>query len=520
MRLQFAKNAVANLARGSAGAVVALVLPSILVRHMPAATYAVWVLVLQSAAYVSLFNFGLQTAIGRYVAFANERRDEAQRDSVFSTALAGLCLGAAIALLLLAAAAAGAQHIFPGVPASLVPAMQVALLIVGLSMATDLPASACNGVFIGMQRYDLPAITVGGARILSAVGLVLAALSGFSLIAMALIVAGANLLAQLAQLLLMRRLTPGLRFRAALVLGSTARELFGYCLGLSVMSLGMLLVSGLDLVLVGRFDFARVIPYSVSSTLVVLISGVLYSGVNVLMPHGAVLHARGDARELGRLTVRSTQMSTLLLVLTGLPVLLFARPILHAWIGARYVEDGVPLISALIVANIIRLIGAPYSVLLIAAGRQSYIKISPLSEGVVNFIASVLLGLRFGAIGVALGTLLGSFVSIGTHLFYSMPRTREAIAFSRREFILSGALLPLAVTAPLWMAAAASCFGHPPHGGVALTAIALSLAGAAWLLRRSATVPRATLLQLRAGYTETDAKLRDPVELERLEGLD
>ena len=171
IRWRFAKNAFANLGRGSAAAIVALLLPPVLVRHMPPAAYAVWVLVLQTAAYVGYLNFGLQTAIGRYVAYAQERDDIEQRDSVFSTAFVGLCGAALLSLLCLAVAIVATPSIFPSVPSQLIPQMRLALLLVGFSMAVELPASSCNGVFIGMQRYEIPALTVGGARLLSAVGL-------------------------------------------------------------------------------------------------------------------------------------------------------------------------------------------------------------------------------------------------------------------------------------------------------------------------------------------------------------
>src|SRR5258708_31655218 len=147
MHWRLGKKAVSNLGRGGATAVVALLLPPILVRHMPAATYAVWVLVLQTAAYVGYLNFGLQTAIGRYVAFANEKQDVEQRDSVFSTALVGLCCAALVSLACLAAATLAAPAIFPSVPSPLIPQMRLALMLVGFSMAVGLPASACNGGF-------------------------------------------------------------------------------------------------------------------------------------------------------------------------------------------------------------------------------------------------------------------------------------------------------------------------------------------------------------------------------------
>jgi O-antigen/teichoic acid export membrane protein len=132
---------------------------------------------------------------------------------------------------------------------------------------------------------------------------------------------------------------------------------------------------------------------------------------------------------------------------------------MRVWIGQRYVAAGTPLLEILIVANIIRLIGAPYSVILVAAGQQSYIKISPLAEGISNFTASVALAFFLGGLGVALGTLFGSFVSIGSCLFYSMLRTRPAIDFSRRDLLITGILYPLLATSPLLAAFTASLCG-------------------------------------------------------------
>src|SRR6267142_635863 len=123
---RLAKNAVASLGRGSAAATGALLLPPVLVRHMTPASYAVCVLVLQTAAYVGYLNFGLQTAIGRYVAYANEKQNVEQRDSVFSTAFVGLCCSALVSLTCLVAVTLAAPAIFPSVPSPLIPQMRLA----------------------------------------------------------------------------------------------------------------------------------------------------------------------------------------------------------------------------------------------------------------------------------------------------------------------------------------------------------------------------------------------------------
>jgi O-antigen/teichoic acid export membrane protein len=472
---RFAKNALANLGRGSAAAVVALLLPPVLVRHMTPAAYAVWILVLQTSAYISFLNLGLQTAVGRYVAFANEKRDVALRNAVFSTAFAALCCAALLSIACLLVAVLAAPDIFPSVPNDLVPEMRLALLIVGFAMAAELPASAWNGVFIGLQRFEIPALTVGGSRLLSSAGIVAAAIAGRSLVVMAAAMASANLLSYLAQYLALRRFVSDLHFHPSLVQRSTARELYGYCFGLTIMSLSMLLVSGVDVIIVGHFQFSVVTPYSVAASMITLISGLLYATINVLMPHAATLHAAERPSELGALVIKSTQLSVLLLVLSGIPILLYAGPILNIWIGQRYVAAGTPLLEVLIVANIIRLVGASYSVILVAAGQQSYIKISPLAEGISNFSASVALAFFLGGLGVALGTLLGSVISIGSHWFYSMVRTKPFIRFSRRDFLVSGVLYPLLATSPLLAAFIASLCGISKNLLIEAVALILSL---------------------------------------------
>jgi len=126
-------------------------------------------------------------------------------------------------------------------------------------------------------------------------------------------------------------------------------------------------------------------------------------------------------------------------------------------------------------------------VVLISAGQQNYIKVSPLSAGFSNLLASVALGALFGGIGVAMGTLVGAVVSIGSHLWYSMPRTRAAIDFSRRRFLVSGVLLPALATCPLLAAGAVSMSGVAIGPLALLLAMPLSLAGAALLVTQSGT---------------------------------
>ena len=55
---------------------------------------------------------------------------------------------------------------------------------------------------------------------------------------------------------------------------------------------------------------------------------------------------------------------------------------------------------------------------------------------------------RIGAVGVALGTLVGAFVGLGMHLLVSIRLTRKAIQMDRSRFLLHGIARPLVVIIP------------------------------------------------------------------------
>lgn len=483
-RWRLAKNAIANLLRGGAASIVALVLPAVLVRHMSQIEYSVWILVLQVAAYCSYLEFGLQTAVGRYIAVSHERRDDEQRDAIYTTAFAGLTVAACVAITLILGVALASNRLFPRVPAALLPQMRWSLVIVGASMALGLPSSAWVGIFIGLQRNEFIALVNGGSKLISALALVVAVVHGASLVGMAATMAVVNLISYILLYVLLRSISRA-QLRFELISRTVTRELFNYCSSLMVWSFSMLLVTGFDLILVGRFQVDALGPYAIAATVVTFIAGIQNAIFGAVMPQAAVLHARRDAAALGSAVISGTRFGLLLLLLTGLPLIVWASPILRLWVGPQYAIQGRLLLAVLVIANMVRLAGLPYATILVASGQQRLVTLSPLIEGFSNLISSIALGMKFGAIGVAAGTLIGSAFSILVHIAYNMPRTRGEIALRSLDFVLSGLLPPLCATLPLAAVAVYAWSGSSPSLAVFAAALVSSLAFAAVLLMQA-----------------------------------
>jgi len=471
------KNAIANLASGSSGALLAIVLPPILLRYLSREAYAIWTLVLQVGTYTGFLTFGVQVAVGRYVAHYESTGEEQRRDELISTAWVGLLLASGIALAGVAAVSYGFPHLFPKTPEALKAESRIAMAWVGGSLAIGLPASVLMGVLNGRQRYEIPGLIQIAGRFMTGVALALMAASSKSLVPMAKAYALVNLVTYLLQYFAFRTLARDIKIKVMAACRNAARELWDYCFSLTVWNVAMLMVSGLDLMIVGRVDFRSVPAYGIATSLVALVAGLQNAVFSVLIPAGAILGAKKDEEGLRRMFLRSTRIGVLMLMGSGLPLIFGGGFLIKHYLGAGWVQGTHPLLVLLVIGNMIRLTATPYAVLLIGTGQQRIILLTPLVEGLANLTLSITLGRLMGAPGVAIGTIAGSCIGILCNLFFNFPRTRMIVP-GAWEYVKEGFASPVAAMAPVIVVGVLLQVFHPrmtvQFAGMG-TALALSL---------------------------------------------
>ena len=442
------KNALANVVRGGATAIVALTLPHFLTRALDHDRFAAWALMLQIASYVGYLDFGIQTAIARYLAQAMERGDDKLRDRLVSTAFAMLAVAGAAALLVFSLIVWQLPRIVHGVPANLMGELRGGIIIMAGSVALLLPMSTYTGVLIGLHRNEFPALAIGGSRILGALAVVLSAKYTNSLIWFAICLVTANLAGVLVQYFAVSRLLSKLRLAIRYVTRDMLTELARYCAGLTVFSFAMLLVSGLDLFIVGHFNFNAVGYYAIAATLITFFAGLSNSCFSALMTPVAVLQARGDEGRIRDLIIETTRFSSYADLALTLATFVFGQYLLIVWVGASYASEVLPILEILLCAQAIRLLGNGYSIALVATGQQKYGISGALVEGICNLVLSLIGAIWLGPIGVAWGTLIGSIVGVLWMLFFTM-RWATGIAVGARLFSEEALLRPVLCLAPL-----------------------------------------------------------------------
>lgn len=474
------KNSAANVASGAANAILALLLPPVLVRHLSADVFSTWSVVLQIAAIVNLFGFGVQVAVGRYVAHCTASGQERLRQEIVSTAFAVLWSSALLAVGVLLVLAVFTPLLFPGMPQALHGPARLALLLVGASFAFSLPASVAAGVFTGFQRNELPAYVVVGSRIAIAAALVVTASLTGDLVDMAFAYAVINVAAAGVQLWLLHRIYPEIAFRRNAVTRQAARELVSYCTSLTIWSLGMLAIGGLDSVIAGRIDFHWAGYFAVAGSIVTIIVGVQAALLQPLVAVSAQLHSQGARDRLGELLIEATRTNALFFALSVLPLYLAGAPLLELWLGEPFAREVLPVAQVLLLGIYARQTLAPFATILLGTGEQRLVIVTVVYEGATKLILSIALGSLLGPIGVALGTLAGGLICLASNMVINFPRV-TGFTTDVPRFLVHGIAMPTLVMAPM-VAIAWSEWSLGPSLTLAtraLTALAIVIAAAA-----------------------------------------
>jgi O-antigen/teichoic acid export membrane protein len=473
-----AKNSVANLLRNGTSWLIVLIVPPLLVRLLNHASYATWMLVLQIGAYATLFDGGLQLAIGRFVARAEHAEDPNYLGQVLSSAAALLGVTAAVICILVGWIALDLNKLFPSIPKEIVPQARMALLLVVGSLGLAMPTSALAGLCLGLEKNEINAAAVSVSKLVGAAGTLWAAFHHQGLTRMALWTAVGTFMQPLIYLVATRATGAVLYFKLRLVSLRMAEQFGKFCAAMFASQFSSLLISGLDLPIVAAFDFRNAGFYALATTASNLLIAPFGAVLFTLVPLMSSMSAGEPASRMGQVLLRTTRIATALLMLVAVPLMLGMPVLLRLWVGGDYAQHTLVFAEILIAANLVRLTLLPYAVIGFSAGEQSRMLASPIIEAIVNLLCSLLLVRAIGAEGVAIGTLIGAFVGVALHFAVSMPHTRS-MTFSRTALFWQGIVRPIGwALAPSILLAVCLHYFTVPVAQILLLAASVAALGA------------------------------------------
>ncbi len=406
--------------------------------------YGLWILISSLVAYGALLDFGVASAVTKYVSEYEATRQRQEAEALLTAALV-IHSGLGLLVIALSVILAPILPQFFNIPAG---EEQTAVWLIRLSGATvgfSIPGAIAPSILRGLQRFDLLNALNVTSTFLTVVATVVVLLMGGGVIGIVLVSMSTLVVMQLPYLWVIRRTAPDLRLGGWNASKGKVRDVVSFSLPVFAIHLGGQLETKTDDLVIGAFLPVRAIaPYDIARKLGSIPLLVTEQFLKILLPLASELSAENDRARLASLFIISTRLTLAIFLPFACTLAILAKPLLAAWVGPAY-QEYAGLVLIIVLAGLIDTSQWPAGLILQGMGRHRPLGWLSLATGIANLILSVTLVQSFGLTGVAVGTLIPTtVVCLGFVLPYTMSVLNVSVPVVLRQILLPP-LVPVAL---------------------------------------------------------------------------
>ncbi len=401
-RTRIMANSIYSLASYVVYLPVSLFLSSYVVHRLGIVQYGIWATLTALLGYGSLLDLGLSSPVIRYVAEYMALGQRAEVNSLVNTALVCYaCLGSTGAAVMIAGSGWALTHLFRAQHETVVYQLYI---VVAIGFAVSLTFSVFQSLVIGMQRSDLFARVTLALNLVTAAITILAVHAGMGISGLALTWAVSICLTITANLILAKRLFPGLVINPLLFRFDVLKLIWRYGSRIQVTSLTLVLNDQVDRTLIAyALGPASLGYFSLGSRVAAALRGVSFSLLAGIMPAASDASAVDQQERLKLLYLRSARYVNIADFGLCAGVGGLAYPLITAWLGLGYGRIAATLI-VILVGYIVWLPSQAASDILNGAGRPEIRMRADLAFLLIHIPLSTFLIWRFGYFGTLVGT--------------------------------------------------------------------------------------------------------------------
>lgn len=431
LSLRTAKNALFGLTAFGYSAALAVVITPILVHGLGSVYYGIFALSAAALGFVGMLDLGMGTALVRFLASAVAHGDvEEPRRLVQASAAFYSIVGVAGFVIMLLLGLFFAPALFHLGPHDLAIA-RFALIVSGGAFAFDTVARTFNSIPLALQRSGVAAavrIASGTAGAVAAAAIVETGLGLRWLVAGYAVLDVAGLFLALA---VARRILPGLRLRPRWD-PDRVRRLMTFSGWVFLANISAFVIFQFDRLMLGALaSVSAVTYYAVPSSMASYIYAATTSLAAIVIPATGDLIARGERVPVERLYRRATRLCLLFVASLGIPVMVFAHPLLELWLDPRFASKSSLTLQVLILTFVFfSLTIIPYN-MLVAGGLPRIVGVLNLCIAALNVALIFVLIPPYGATGAAVAYLL-SVLLFPLFIWYAETRV---LRFRRPQWL-------------------------------------------------------------------------------------
>lgn len=445
------RGSLLRVAEFAANSIVGLVLMPFIVHSLGDRMYGLWIFVGTFLGYYGLMDFGLNSAVQRYISRAVGLKDDGEANAVVSTALLIFSAIGLLALVISAVVAVIVPHLVADIRE--VTTFRQVIFILGANFALGFPLRVYSGYLSATVRYDL-STGVDLLKLAVRTALIIFLLKrGHGILALSLVTFAVDIGGYLARCVIVRKLYPSVAFSLRLVDRSRVRQLFSYSIFTFIAQVAeQLRFNVQNLVITFSLSLSLVTMYSIASRLIQYFVSFNVAALGMLSPVFSQYEAAGQTGKMVDRFLFMTRISGYLSVFIGGVMVIFGNAFISRWMGSDY-RAAYPLLVVLVVPIVIALMQSPSIQLLYGISKHRFFALSNAAEGAANLLLSVLLVRQYGLMGIAVASGIPMLV---IKLFVQPVYTCRSIGVSLRTYYL-GTLAPvffrsLALLAAAWWA--------------------------------------------------------------------
>lgn len=398
---------------------IAFFVSPIIVNTLGKEIYGIWTLIISITGYFTVLDFGVNTAIVRYISSSFAKKDYKLANAIYSTSFVIFFVGCLLLITFSLIFGFYLNDLF-NITSISRNYLYLIFLISAFDLALGLLFSVFQGALVGLQEFKFINKVGISVNIIKSILIVIFLKFGGGLFFLAIFQIMATITKAILQYLLINKKYVFLKVDLNNVNKENIKYIYNYSIYSFIIAIALKLLFYTDSIVIGiRIGVVEVAFYSIPSTLLDYMEKFVWAMVAVLVPIISANQAQGTHEKNIKLYIIGTQYSLLLSIPFVLSLYFYGDDFIRLWMGPEFGKRCLWVLRFL-------LIGFSFSFSqLIAHGilkgisKHKVLAYILLIEAIVNFLISFLLARPYGIEGVAIGTMIPLIIASLVIIYYT-----------------------------------------------------------------------------------------------------
>ena len=375
-----------------------------IISHLGKELYGVWILIAAFVGYYGLLDFGIGGAVTRFMSRAiGAGHREKIRYYASSAFFVLSCAGLGIITISILASFLSSYFIQDNDKLIL---FRTSVIILGLSIGVSFPLRVFEGVLTANLRVDLKRYLEIFEIFFRTVAVVIVLKMGFGIIGLASVSALAMVTDFILKTIVSFKIDSSVKIRVKYCTKDTIHEMKDFTVFNFIRSGAEILSNRIDAYTVALVsNISSVAYYGVALNLTNYITQFFRAFTSILEPLLSQKDGAKDVQGIGRVFIFMSRICVILSTFIVMLIFFYSNQFIQRWLGPDF-NDSYLLVLILAVPFIVAHGFLPSANVLGNTGRHRINAYLDIIQGVINLCISIILGIFFGPVGVALGTAI------------------------------------------------------------------------------------------------------------------